>query len=134
MLRLGAERDELRVVDDQIGAPTSARDLAEAVLQIATQLSRRDDAEACGTFHYAGEGATNWYCFAKTIFEMAGDSFAIKARIVPIKASEYPSVAHRPRNSCLDCTKIRNVYRIEPTPWQPALAIVLEDLRRGRAP
>jgi dTDP-4-dehydrorhamnose reductase len=133
ILRVGAERDELRVVEDQHGSPTSAADLAGAVLQIATQLTKRDDCDVCGTFHYAGEGATSWYRFAETILAMARDGFPIRAKVVPIKANEYPGVARRPRNSRLDCAKIEAAFGIAPAPWQSALAGVLNELREERA-
>lgn len=133
ILRLGAERDELRVVADQYGAPTAAGDLADTILRIAARLSTPADDHAYGTFHYTGAGTASWYQFAQAIFEMAGDRFELKAQLVPIAASDYPAVARRPRNSRLDCTKIAAVHHIEPRPWRSALAVVLDELSRRSA-
>lgn len=121
MLRLGAERPELRVVDDQHGAPTSARSIARAILAIAPRLVARGDA---GTFHFCDVGETTWRRFAEAIFADAG----IKARVVPIPTTGYPTPASRPLNSRLDCTKVEHVYNIARSPWRDALRRVLKEL------
>ena len=126
MLRLGAERDEVRVVDDQYGAPTSARDLAEAIAVIARQIT--GPAPQFGTYHYANAGETSWHGFAAEIFRQAG----LKARAVPIPASEYPTPARRPANSRLDLTKISRIFGIEPPVWQASLAKVLAGMKETR--
>jgi dTDP-4-dehydrorhamnose reductase len=130
MLRLGAERDELRIVDDQIGAPTSARDLAQAIMTIARALAALGDQRRFGTFHFANQGETSWRKFAEEIFAQAGWA-GIHARVVPIAAADYPTPARRPTNSRLDTAKIQAVYGIAPPPWQKSLASVLAQLRQG---
>jgi dTDP-4-dehydrorhamnose reductase len=130
MLRLGAERDELRIVDDQKGAPTSARDLAETSIAVARALAAPGGSERFGVFHFAGGGETSWRQFAEEIFRQAPWA-AIRARVVPIATSDYPTPARRPANSCLDMTKIRKVFGIVPQPWQKALTPVVAGLRQG---
>lgn len=131
MLRLGAERDVLNVVDDQHGAPTAAGDLAAAIIEIARQLAagKKD----FGVFHYAGGGTTTWHGFAQAIFDSARGWGGIKANAVPITTAEYPTPARRPANSSLDCSKIEQAYSIKPVPWETALARVLEELREQPA-
>ena len=126
MLRLGAERDEVRVVVDQIGAPTSARDLAEAIAAIAQQITA--PAPQFGTYHFANAGETSWHGFAAEIFQQAG----LKARAIPIPAAEYPTPAQRPANSRLDGTKISRIFGIHPPVWQTSLARVLAGMKETR--
>lgn len=126
MLRLGAERDEVRVVDDQFGAPTSARDLAEAIATIARRIT--GPMPQFGTYHYADAGETSWHGFAAEIFRQAG----LKARAVPIPATEYPTPARRPTNSRLDATKISRIFGIHPPAWQTSLAGVLAGMEEKR--
>jgi dTDP-4-dehydrorhamnose reductase len=128
MLRLGAEREELRVVDDQIGAPTSAADLAQAIVTIARALA--EDQRSFGTFHFANQGETSWRQFAEEIFAQAGWA-GIRARVVPIASVDYPTPARRPANSRLDTAKIREVFGIVPPPWQKSLTSVLADFPQG---
>lgn len=126
MLRLGAERDEVPVVDDQFGAPTSARDLAEAIATIARRIT--GPMPQFGTYHYADAGETSWHGFAAEIFRQAG----LKARAVPIPATEYPTPARRPANSRLDATKISRIFGIHPPAWQTSLAGVLAGMEEKR--
>ncbi|HWY60326.1 MAG TPA: dTDP-4-dehydrorhamnose reductase [Rhizomicrobium sp.] len=130
MLRLGAERDELRIVDDQKGAPTSAADLARAIMTIAPILTALGDNSRFGTFHFANLGETSWRQFAEEIFRQAPWA-GIRARVVPIATADYPTPARRPANSRLNTTKIRDIFRVAPPPWQQSLAPVLADLRQG---
>jgi len=127
MLRLGGERDEVRVVDDQYGAPTSARDLAEAIAVIARRVT--GPAPQFGTFHYADAGETSWCDFAAEIFRQAG----LKASAVPIPAAEYPTPARRPANSRLDLAKISRIFGIHPPAWQASLTRVLAGMKETRA-
>jgi dTDP-4-dehydrorhamnose reductase len=132
MLRLGAERDLLRVVDDQHGCPTAAADLAAAVTHVCAALAAgRADGEpgGCGTFHFCGAGITTWHGFAEEIFLQAARRGLKTPRLVePIATADYPTPAPRPRNSVLDCTKIARVYGIVAPPWQPALSLCLDEL------
>ena len=130
MLRLGAERDEVRVVDDQRGAPTSAQALAEAIAAIARQIASpiANQGAAFGTYHYANAGEASWCDFAAEIFRQAG----LKARAVPIPSTEYPTPAKRPANSRLDATKISRIFGIHPPAWQTSLARVLAGMEEKR--
>ena len=128
MLRLGKAREMLRVVDDQVGCPTCAADIAETILRLAS-IYREGNLISWGTFHYCGKGITTWYGFAKTIFEIAKnfESFAIE-EIVPITTEEYPLPAKRPANSVLDCTCISKKFGIYPKPWQDSLLAMIKQL------
>ena len=127
MLRLGRERPELRVVDDQHGAPTSSTSIARAVLTMAERIVRAPAAECFGTFHYTDAGETTWRRFAEAIFARAG----LDVRVVPITTAEYPTPARRPANSRLDCAKIERVFGVSRTHWQESLARVLDELAAG---
>jgi len=128
MLRLARERDTLQVVDDQFGCPTSAADLAQAVLAIARQIET-GRVTAWGIYHYCGAGQTTWYKFAQTIFAMAAqyERLALKT-LHPISSAEYPTAAQRPPYSVLDCTKIGQHFGIVPAPWQASLAQTIAQL------
>jgi dTDP-4-dehydrorhamnose reductase len=120
MLRLGEERDELRVVEDQIGRPTSATDLASALLIVA--LAIIDNPALAGTYHFANAGETSWFGFAQGIFEQAralGERHT--PRIVPIPTSEFPTAAQRPAYSVLDTTSFSERFGVEPRSWQSAV-------------
>ena len=132
ILRLGAERDELRIVDDQHGAPTSAANLASAILAIVTQIAADGGPELFGTFHYADSGETTWRCFAEAVFEGAVPWTAIKARIIPITTAEYPAAAPRQVNSRLDCNRIEQVYGVVRPPWRESLARVMQEIKAAQ--
>lgn len=128
MLRVGAERSELRVVDDQHGCPTAAGDIAETILTIAEAVTGgRED--AWGTYHYAGAGETSWHGFAETIFALSDIDPAPHVAAIP--SSEFPTPAERPKNSVLDTAKIRRTFGVTPRPWREALAETLDRLRAG---
>jgi len=118
MLRLGAERDELRVVNDQIGAPTAAVDIAAAVHAVLHRLRAQPSSALFGTFHYTAEGRVSWYDFAAAILAGGRKFFPIKAKLQAIDTSQYPTPAARPHNSLLDCSKIKSVYDIAQVPWE----------------
>lgn len=128
MLRLGGERDRLGIVDDQVGSPTAAADIATATIAICTQLAAGRE-NGFGTFHFCGGGVTSWYGFARAIFAGAAERGHRTPRLVePIATAAYPTPAVRPRNSALDCGKIARVYGIAAPPWQTALAACLDEL------
>ena len=128
MLRLGVERDELKVVDDQLGSPTAAADIAEAILDIASRIA--DRRPVWGTFHYSGGGITSWCKFAGEIFRQAQDlGWPVKAQLTPIATSAYPTPARRPQNSSLNCDKVAAAYGVRQKPWPEALARVLVRLK-----
>ncbi|MFN7004393.1 MAG: dTDP-4-dehydrorhamnose reductase [Roseinatronobacter sp.] len=122
MLRLGAEREKLTVVADQIGGPTSARAIAEACLHIAQAL--QDDPGLSGTYHFSGAPATSWAGFARAIMAEAGLSCAIE----DIPSSAYPTPARRPSNSRLECSSLSNFGLSQPD-WQADLAQTIRDLK-----
>jgi len=127
MLRLGAERDALNVVADQIGGPTPARDLAGACHRIAFQM--RNTRKAQGIYHYAGEPAVSWADFAREIFRQKN----LTCHVNDIPSSEYPTPAKRPLNSRLDCADIERDFSIAQPDWKQGLADILSDLK-GRYP
>ncbi|PZT91361.1 MULTISPECIES: dTDP-4-dehydrorhamnose reductase [unclassified Sphingomonas] len=127
MLRVGATRDTLSVVDDQVGSPTSAADLAQALLTIAVRLAE-DDAAPTGTFHFSNAGAVSWAGFAREIFAQSAMRSGATAQVVPIPSSDYPTPAKRPSNSLLSHTAIHAAYGIAPRPWQAALSDILDEL------
>ncbi len=123
MLRLAGERPVLRVVDDQIGNPTSALDLAEAILRIAT----RAKVGAGTTFHIAGSGSASWYELAKHVFEASQLEGGPAAEVVPISTSKYPTPARRPANSRLDTSAFNGRFGRSLQDWR---AGVEETVRR----
>ena len=122
MLRLGAERDALNIVNDQIGGPTAARDIAKALLSIAGAYGRGEGAD--GLFHFSGSPDTSWEGFAREIFARSGTEVAVSG----IPTSDYPTPATRPLNSRLNCAKIAAAYGISRPDWRTGLADVLKDL------
>jgi dTDP-4-dehydrorhamnose reductase len=129
MLKLGADREELKVVNDQIGSPTSAMNLAKAVLEIIDHPGFRDQ-ELGGIYNIADEGFTSRFEFAKEIFERARDlGLKIKVKnVVPISTDSYPTPAKRPLNSRLDQDKIWRDFAWQSPAWQDALEEVLEEI------
>jgi dTDP-4-dehydrorhamnose reductase len=119
MLKLGAERDELRIIADQVGTPTYAMDLADCILYIV--FSGKD---AYGTYHYSNEGVTSWYDFAKGIFDIS----KTKVKVLPIRTSEYPTRAVRPAYSVMDKSKIKRTFNIEIPYWRDSLITCISKL------
>lgn len=122
MLRLASERDSLNVVDDQIGTPTNAVDLAEVVMKII--LSNNVENPHFGIYNFSNEGQCSWYDFANEIFHQKG----IKIDLKPIPTSAYPTPAKRPAYSVLDKTKIKNTFNLEIKNWQMSLEKCLNQL------
>jgi dTDP-4-dehydrorhamnose reductase len=127
MLRLAGERDLLRVVHDQVGNPTSANDLATAVLLIASQLRHQRD-HPRGVYHLAASGETSWYGFAQAIMHLAAANGHRSVPIVPIATSEYPTPAKRPANSRLDCRKVCRDFGVSLPGWQDSLPTAMAAL------
>jgi dTDP-4-dehydrorhamnose reductase len=119
MLRLAAARDELRVVADQTGNPTSADDIAEAVLCLA-RLARSGEVGG-GIYHMAGRGETDWAGFARAILSASGRLGGPTAHVVPITTADYPTPARRPANSRLDCSKLQCIAGISLAHWSDSL-------------
>lgn len=133
ILRLARERDELRVVDDQIGAPTWCRMIAEVTAQILVKLVRSNgeigDAQEAGVYHLTSSGATSWFGFASEILQQSGNSRRGSAQVVPIPSGDYPTPARRPRNSRLDNTKLMNDFGLKLPEWRHCAALCLDDLK-----
>jgi dTDP-4-dehydrorhamnose reductase len=127
MLRLGKERPEARVVADQIGSPTWAKDIALTITQFIPQLT----SEIAGIYHYTNSGVASWYDFAIAIFEEAEKlGFPLKiANIIPITTPEYPTPAKRPAYSVLACEKISKVLGTYPPHWRQELRLMLKELQ-----
>jgi len=133
MLRLAAERDELRVVDDQFGGPTMAADIAVTALALADRLAAGGAAEHFGTFHYAGAPYVSWYAFAQSIVAGAKAYGGRQPKVTPIGTPDYPTPARRPANSRLDCSKLARIHGIAAPDWRVALADLLAELHQTGA-
>ncbi|MBK4216379.1 dTDP-4-dehydrorhamnose reductase [Paracoccus caeni] len=123
MLRLGSERDEISVVADQIGGPTPAAAIADALLRMSEAIVR--DSNRRGIYHFAGAPDVSWADFAREVFGRAG----LRCHVRDIGTSEYPTPARRPANSRLDCDLIKRDFGIERPDWRLGLDQVLNDLR-----
>jgi dTDP-4-dehydrorhamnose reductase len=120
MLRLAADRKELKIIADQAGTPTYAGDLAACILHIIQSKN-----ESYGVFHYGNEGIASWYDFSKAIFEISGTAI----NVLPIKTEEYKTKAQRPAYSVLDKTKIKKVFEIEIPYWRDSLVTCIGKLK-----
>jgi len=127
MLRLGQERKSLRVVDDQVGTPTAAGDVAATILVIARRLLAGDDGHF-GTYHYTAKGQTSWCGFADAIFEGVEARWGWRPSVEPIRTVDYPTPAARPANSILACDKITRVFGPPRRSWRAALEEVMTEL------
>ena len=125
MRRLMRERPELKIVADQIGAPTWCRDIAEATAQVLAQV-RAPDESRWGTYHMTNAGETSWHGFAGAIQALdAFDETTTPARLVPIPGSDYPTPAQRPLNSRLDNGKLERTFGLRLRDWRAALALCM---------
>jgi len=128
MLRLGREREALQIVEDQIGGPTSASDIAATLLNMATAFHA--GTAVSGTYHYSGAPDVSWMEFAAEIFLQA----EVDVSVSGIPTSAYPTAAARPLNSRLDCTSLQQVFGLERPDWRLGLKQVLKELGEGRRP
>ncbi|WP_282638383.1 dTDP-4-dehydrorhamnose reductase [Sphingobacterium thalpophilum] len=118
MCRLMAERDEVRVINDQIGSPTYAADLAKAILKIADSPNWQ-----AGIYHYSNEGEISWYDFAVAIRDIR----SFDCKVTPIPTTAYPTPAKRPQYSLLDKGKIKAAYAVEVPDWKSSLMRMLDE-------
>ncbi|WP_366657492.1 dTDP-4-dehydrorhamnose reductase [Fodinicurvata sp. EGI_FJ10296] len=127
MLRL-SDRERLSVVADQHGKPTSALDLAAAILSVAPRLARAgDESVVWGIWHYAGRGTTNWAAFADAVFTRAmGRLIDRRPVISAIATTDYPTPARRPHNSALDCSAFERMFSIDTVPWESGVDRVID--------
>jgi dTDP-4-dehydrorhamnose reductase len=129
MLRLAAEREELSVVNDQRGTPTSADDLAAAIAAMLHRLWAAAGHDLWGTYHVTGGGETTWFGFAGEIFRLAAARGRKVPRLKAITTAEFNSPAPRPLYSVLDNSKVRSAFGIALPPWQESLAAFFEESR-----
>lgn len=122
MLRLGAEREQLTVLFDQIGTPTYAVDLAKAILDVVSS-----DTFVPGIYHYSNEGVCSWYDFAVRIFVHAG----VSCHVLPIETEDYPAKAPRPAYSVLNKKKIKETYGIRISHWEESLCRCLQEIKKN---
>jgi dTDP-4-dehydrorhamnose reductase len=140
ILRLAQQKDELRVVDDQRGAPTWSRDLARLVVHVMKKMisqcggspgSAQDAVRSVqGVYHAANSGEATWFSFAQEFLRLAVEARpgTKMARLVPIPTSEYPTPARRPANSRLDCSRLQKVFGVTLPPWHQATAAVIAEI------
>jgi len=129
MLNLGKTRERLGVVGDQHGCPTTAADLADAILAIIRQLDETGwQAGYQGLFHAAGSGATTWHGLAVATFEAAARHGARVPEVTAITTAEYPTPAKRPANSRLDCSRLREVFGVALPPWRDSLVRTVDEI------
>ncbi|TDQ73497.1 dTDP-4-dehydrorhamnose reductase [Sphingobacterium yanglingense] len=119
MIRLMTERDEISLINDQIGSPTYAKDLAQAIVDII-----EDEDWVGGVYHYSNEGEISWYDFAVAIREIKG----LDCTINPISTTQYPTPAKRPKYSLLDKSKIKRTFKVEVPDWKDSLQAMLASL------
>ena len=120
MLRIAKERDEINVVADQIGTPTNAADLAQAIITILPKIKN----EEVELYHYSNEGVCSWYDFAKAIFKIKG----LTIQVYPIETSQYPTPAKRPFYAVLNKGSIKERYNITIPYWKDSLAVCMDKM------
>ncbi len=125
MLKLGSERDTLKVVFDQTGTPTYACDLAESIMKIISGVIRNQFAFKAGIYNYSNEGVCSWYDFATEIFKEAG----VTCQVSPVVSKDFPQAASRPSYSVMDKTKIKENYNISIPHWRESLVKCIKLLK-----
>ncbi|HKJ43220.1 MAG TPA: dTDP-4-dehydrorhamnose reductase [Sunxiuqinia sp.] len=125
MIRLGKERDQLKVVYDQIGSPTFAGDLASTILEIISKTTSNQVGWKPGIYNFSNEGVCSWYDFAKAIYEIAG----IQCQVSPIITEEYPTPAQRPAYSVLNKSKIKRIFDIKIPYWRDSLVKCIQAIK-----
>jgi dTDP-4-dehydrorhamnose reductase len=121
MLKLGAERDELKIIADQVGTPTYAIDLAGFILHVIEVNSK-----AYGIYHYSNEGVTSWFDFARAIFDIS----STQVNAIPIRTDEYPTKATRPSYSVMDKSKVKQTFNIKIPYWRDSLIACISKLQQ----
>jgi len=126
LLKLGKERNQLNVVNDQIGSPTYATDLADGILEIIKHKKFTDEAQTTQIYNYSGEGEISWYEFAKEIFKIE----KIGCEVDPVSSQHYPTPAKRPRNTLMNKDKIVEVFNIKISNWKSSLNTCMKILKQ----
>ena len=133
MLRLAADRPTLRVVDDQHGCPTSARDIARTLRTIALRMIQDPNAPT-GVYHFVNAGVTTWAGLAREILRLSAETGGPSAEVEGITTDQYPTPARRPAHSALATDKLSRDYGVAPRPWAEAVAEIVKELQtEGRA-
>lgn len=129
ILKLLHEKEEVNVVNDQVGSPTYAYDLAKAILQIISQLAIKDSqsSSAAGIYHFTNNGAITWYDFAIAIKELSGSS----CKINPVSSDRFPTIARRPAYSVLNKAKIQQTFGINLKDWKESLAVCFQKIKKN---
>jgi len=125
MLRLGAEKEFLKVVFDQTGTPTYAADLAETIMTIVSGVIRNQIAMNSGIYNYSNEGVCTWFDFAIEIMKEAG----LNCKVYPVLSKDYPQVAQRPTYSVMDKSKIKDTYGLSIPHWRDSLSNCIKLLK-----
>ena len=134
MLRAAKRASQLRVVGDQVGCPTNAADLAQAVLAVADRLlANSEDQELGGIYHAAGQGSTTWHGFAEAIFEAARPTGWPQPNVTSITTADWPTPARRPADSRLDCGKLAQTFGVRLPHWRTSLATAVADICAAEA-
>lgn len=128
MLRVAQARDSLTVVDDQVGNPTSALDIADAILAVADNLLTRSVPAQRGIFHMTGTGEASWADFAREIFAVSSANGGSSAEVVSIPTTAYPTPAKRPANSRLDCARLEHTHGVRLPDWRQSTRDIIERL------
>lgn len=130
IIRLAHEGQNIRVVNDQFGSPTSARSIAETILSICEQY-RVDRKLQFGTYHYSGIPISTWYSFAKKVLDVAFDSQYLESipRIEAVTSDQYITLSKKPINSSLSCNKIEKVFKIKRSDWEKDIHLVINSLK-----
>ena len=123
MMRLGKERESVKVIYDQIGTPTNAEDLAGAILSIIEKVTNKPDNYQPGIYHYSNEGVASWYDFAKAVFEFS----EINCEVIPVLTHEFVTAANRPNYSVLNKSKIKNTFGIKIPFWRDSLHFCIKN-------
>ncbi len=126
MLSLSDKKQPIKVINDQIGAPTYAGDLALAIMKIIAKTVKDKIPWKGDIFNYSNRGKTSWYDFAKEIFRQAGKA---NVELIPVSSTEYPSNVPRPHNSRLSVAKLKDYWKLDVRPWEVALGEMLENLK-----
>ena len=129
ILRLAAEKEEIRVVADQFGCPTWTGDLADGLITIVNQIAANTGQISWGTYHFCGKGEATWHDFAQAIVDEGKQREHFKVnKIIPITTSDYPTPAARPAWSVLDCRKMEENFQVVPIDWRQGLARMMTEL------
>jgi dTDP-4-dehydrorhamnose reductase len=132
MLKLAETRDTLSVVADQWGNPTSALDIADAIIRVADQLAAEPEFSAFGLYHLAGTGDTNWSGFARAIFRISAELSGPSAAVTDIATDGYPTRAVRPASSRLSTAKFHKAFSWSAPEWQSSLRDVVTRLHNNQ--